>query len=250
MATFFFSIPGPKMLWQFEEFGYDQELNNDRLGIKPTKWEYLNNPERIRLFNLYRAMIDLKKNHNAFNNPDNAILNLAQPVKSIRLIDGDFQMVLHGNFGLTDVNNANLSFPASGTWYNYFTGEEITVTGNSRTFRLRANQFFLFTNQKLPMPEGDILEDPILSTGPEDVDLSGFKLYPVPANDKLNVVAPEAVNQFRYRIIDLKGSVLREGSHMVTDNILQVEIKDFNVGLYIFEISDNRQVLRKRFLKQ
>jgi hypothetical protein len=159
-------------------------------------------------------------------------------------------MVLHGNFGLTDVNNANLSFPASGTWYNYFTGEEITVTGNSRTFRLRANQFLLFTNQKLPMPKGDILEDPILSIGAEDVDLSGFKLYPVPANDRLNVVVPEAVNQFRYRIIDVKGSVLKEGSHTVTDNILQVDIKDFRAGLYIFEFNDNRQVLRKRFLKQ
>jgi 1,4-alpha-glucan branching enzyme len=250
MAAFFFSIPGPKMLWQFEEFGYDLELNNDRLGIKPTKWEYLDNPQRIRLFNLYRAMIDLKKNNKAFNNPDNTILNLTQPLKSIRLIDGDFQMILHGNFGLTDVNNANLSFPTSGTWYNYFTGEEITVTGNSRTFRLRANQFLLFTNQKLPMPKGDILEDPILSIGAEDVDLSGFKLYPVPANDKLNVDVPEVVNQFRYRIIDLKGSVLKEGSHMVTDNILQVDIKDFRAGLYIFEFNDNRQVLRKRFLKQ
>ncbi|WP_373494611.1 alpha-amylase family glycosyl hydrolase [Aquiflexum sp.] len=250
MAAFFFSIPGPKMIWQFEEFGYDLELNNDRLGIKPTRWDYLDDPERIRLFNLYRAMIDLKNNHEAFNTPDNAVLNLAQPLKSIRLVDGDFQMILHGNFGLTDINNADLSFPAQGTWYNYFTGEEINITGNSRTFRVRANQFLLFTNQKLPLPEGDILEDPITSIGTEVVDLSGFKLYPVPANDRLNVAAPEAVNQFRYRIIDVKGSVLREGSHTVTDNILQVDIKDFNTGLYIFEISDNRQVLRKRFIKQ
>lgn len=250
MAAFFFSIPGPKMIWQFEEFGYDLELNDDRLGIKPTRWNYLDNPDRTRLFNLYRAMINLKKTHNAFNNPDNTILNLAQPLKSIRLIDGDFQMILHGNFGLSDVNNANLTFPTQGTWYNYFTGEEINITGNSRTYRLRANQFLLFTNQKLPMPDGDILEDPITSILPEVVDLSGFKLYPVPANDRLNVEAPEAVNQFRYRIIDVKGSVLREGNHTVTDNILQVDIKDFNAGLYIFEISDNRQVLRKRFLKQ
>ncbi|WP_194973129.1 DUF4961 domain-containing protein [Aquiflexum lacus] len=250
MAAFFFSIPGPKMIWQFEEFGYDLELNNDRLGIKPTRWNYLEDPERIRLFNLYRAMIDLKKNHNAFNKPENAILNLAQPLKSIRLIDGDLQVILHGNFGLTDINNATLSFPTQGTWYNYFTGEEINITGNSRTFRLRANQYLLFTNQKLPMPEGDILEDPITSIGPEDVDLSGFKIYPVPANDRINIEAPKIVNQLKYRIIDMKGSVLKEGSHIVSDNILQVDIKDFNAGLYIFEINDNRQVLRKRFIKQ
>jgi hypothetical protein len=42
------------MLWQFGEFGFDEELNNDRLGIKPTRWEYLNDPQRIRLFKLYQ----------------------------------------------------------------------------------------------------------------------------------------------------------------------------------------------------
>lgn len=250
LATFFFAIPGPKMMWQFEEFGYDLELNNDRLGIKPTKWEYLDNPERIRLFNLYKAMISLKENHKAFNSPDNAILNLSQPLKSIRLIDGDFQVVLHGNFGLTDVNNANLSFPAPGVWYNYFTGEEINVTGNSRTFRLRANQFLLFTNQKLPMPEGEILEDPILSIGPENIDLSDFKLYPVPSNDMLKITVPEAVNQFNFKILNAAGVVLREGRYFGADNNLQLDIREFTAGIYIFEISDNRQVLRKRFIKQ
>jgi hypothetical protein len=250
LATFFFAIPGPKMMWQFEEFGYDVELNNDRLGIKPTKWEYLDDPERIRLFNLYKAMISLKENHKAFNSPDNTILNLSQNLKSIRLIDGDFQVVLHGNFGLTDVNNANLSFPTPGVWYNYFTGEEINVTGNSKTFRLRANQFLLFTNQKLEMPEGEILEDPILSIGPENIDLSGFKLYPVPSNNVLKIDVPKAVNQFNFKILNTAGVVLKEGSYFGSDNNLQVDIREFTAGIYIFEISDNRQVLRKRFIKQ
>jgi hypothetical protein len=237
-------------MWQFEEFGYDVELNNDRLGIKPTKWEYLDDPERIRLFNLYKAMINLKENHKAFNSPDNTILNLTQPLKSIRLIDGDFQVLLHGNFGLTDVNNANLSFPTSGVWYNYFTGEEVNVTGNSKIFRLRANQFMLFTNQKLEMPEGEILEDPILSIGPENIDLSGFKLYPVPSSDILKITVPEAVNQFNFRILNAAGVVLKEGVYFEADNNLQVDIREFTAGIYIFEISDNRQVLRKRFIKQ
>ena len=250
LATFFFAIPGPKMMWQFEEFGYDLELNNDRLGIKPTKWEYLDDPERIRLFNLYKAMINLKENHKAFNSPDNTILNLTQPLKSIRLIDGDFQVLLHGNFGLTTVNNANLSFPTPGVWYNYFTGEEVNVTGNSKIFRLRANQFMLFTNQKLEMPEGEILEDPILSIGPEDIDLSGLKLYPVPSSDILKITVPEAVNQFNFRILNAAGVVLKEGVYFAADNNLQVDIRDFTAGIYIFEISDSRQVLRKRFIKQ
>jgi hypothetical protein len=250
MAAFFFSIPGPKMMWQFEEFGYDQELNNDRLGIKPTKWEYLDNPERQRLFNMYRAMIDLKGNNNAFNNPQNATLELFQPLKSIKLTDADLQVVLYGNFGLTEIANANLTFPSSGTWYNYFTGEEIVLSGNSRTFRLRANQFLMFTNKKLPLPEGEILQDPILSINPEIPDQSDFKIYPVPATDRLIIKVPETMNSGNFRIIDVTGKVIREDVYLATDKNLQVDIQEFTSGLYIFEISDNRQLMRKRFLKK
>jgi len=250
LAAFFFAIPGPKMLWQFEEFGYDLELNNDRLGIKPTRWEYLDNPERQRLWRLYQAMIKLKKEHNAFNKPENAILNLTQTLKSIRLVDNDFQVLLFGNFGLTDLNNANLTFPNPGKWYNYFTGEEIEVVDNSRTFRLRANEFFLFTNQQLEKPEGKILmEDLITSIGAEKFPFDKFKIYPVPASNYVRVALPQDYNNFNFRVIDVTGAVLKEELYTGQDNILQIDIKDFKAGLYIFEIFDNRQVIRKRFIK-
>ncbi|MFD2201439.1 alpha-amylase family glycosyl hydrolase [Shivajiella indica] len=251
LAAFFFAIPGPKMLWQFEEFGYDLELNNDRLGIKPTRWEYLDDPERQRLWRLYKAMIELKNEHNAFNRPQNAILNLTQTLKTIRLIDGDFQVVLHGNFGLTDLNNASLSFPNPGTWYNYFTGEEINVTGNSMAFRLRANEFMLFINRKLPTPEGDILmEDLITSIDKEKIDISEFAIYPVPSQSRLNIVVPEALLSSNFRITDVSGKIMKEGNSITVNNILQLDIAEFKAGLYIFEIFDNRQVLRKKFIKQ
>jgi 1,4-alpha-glucan branching enzyme len=251
MAAFFFAIPGPKMLWQFEEFGYDLELNNDRLGIKPTRWEYLDNPERQRLFKLYQAMIALKNEHKAFNEPTNAILNLGQALKSIRLVDGNFQVILHGNFALTDNNNATLAFPGPGTYYNYFTGEEIQVTGNSRTFRLRANEFLLFTNQKLPTPaQGILMEDPILSINPETNLSQDLKIYPVPAQDRVTISTPDGLNSFQYRVIDVTGKVVIAGDFSGSDNILQLDLKDFKSGLYIFEINDNRSIVRKRFLKQ
>jgi 1,4-alpha-glucan branching enzyme len=251
LAAFFFAIPGPKMIWQFEEFGYDLELNNDRLGIKPTRWQYLDDPERQRLWRLYKAMIALKKEFKAFNKPQNAILNLTQNLKTIRLVDDELQVVLHGNFGLTDLNNASLSFPNPGTWYNYFTGEEINVTGNAMAFRLRANEFMLFTNRTLTTPEGDILmEDLITSIDKERIDISDFNIYPVPSQSRLYVVVPEALMQSNFRIMDVTGKTIREGASMAIDNILQMDIAEFKAGLYIFEIFDNRQVLRKRFIKQ
>lgn len=48
-ATMFYTIPGPKMLWQFGELGYDYSINycingtvnnNCRLDPKPVRWDY------------------------------------------------------------------------------------------------------------------------------------------------------------------------------------------------------------------
>ena len=40
-SAFFFTIPGPKMIWQFGELRYDYSINfNGRTGNKPIRWDY------------------------------------------------------------------------------------------------------------------------------------------------------------------------------------------------------------------
>ena len=48
-AAFLLTIPGPKMIWQFGELGYDYSINtctngtvnnNCRLDEKPIRWDY------------------------------------------------------------------------------------------------------------------------------------------------------------------------------------------------------------------
>jgi len=54
-AAFFFTIPGPKMIWQFEELGYDYSINYDcRTCEKPIRWDYFDQPERQRLYSHFR----------------------------------------------------------------------------------------------------------------------------------------------------------------------------------------------------
>src|SRR5690606_5136571 len=49
-AAFLFTIPGPKMIWQFGEMGYDYSIDyNGRVGKKPVRWDYLENPDRAKL---------------------------------------------------------------------------------------------------------------------------------------------------------------------------------------------------------
>ena len=66
-ATFFFTIPGPKMVWQFGEFGYDVSINeNGRTGVKPLKWNYLQEINRQKLYKTYQALLKLRNSGRAF----------------------------------------------------------------------------------------------------------------------------------------------------------------------------------------
>ncbi|MBV8390096.1 MAG: alpha-amylase, partial [Mucilaginibacter sp.] len=50
VAAFLLSAPGPKMIWEFGERGYDISINyNGRLGDKPAHWEYMSDPLRKAL---------------------------------------------------------------------------------------------------------------------------------------------------------------------------------------------------------
>ena len=65
------SIPGPKMIWQFGELGYDVDINfNGRVGVKPTKWEYYDDWRRKYLYDIYSVMIDLAVNNPVFDAED------------------------------------------------------------------------------------------------------------------------------------------------------------------------------------
>ena len=71
-AAFFFTVPGPKMIWQFGELGYDFSINSDingninnanRTSKKPIKWDYYDVAERKQLHDAYARLIELRNDH-------------------------------------------------------------------------------------------------------------------------------------------------------------------------------------------
>jgi 1,4-alpha-glucan branching enzyme len=250
LTAFYFAIPGPKMLWQFGEFGYDLELNNDRLGIKPTRWEYLQDAQRLRLFKLYQQMIKLKNENKVFSSPVKATLNLSASIKSIQLEHPDLDVVIHGNFGLNTVTNISVDFPKAGKWYNYFTGDEITLSGTTRSISFRPNEFVVYTSKKLPTPEKGILQEDFVTAIPEEVDRNGFKVYPNPASQSLTVELPKDMMQATFRVVDMAGRLVFDGQRRTPDQILGFDLSEIQAGIYIFEAFDNKRVLHQRFIKK
>ncbi len=48
-------------------------------------------------------------------------------------------------------------FQYNGKWYDYFSGDSITVENSTLSITLNPGEFHIYTSKKLPTPEADIL---------------------------------------------------------------------------------------------
>ncbi|MCB0743931.1 MAG: T9SS type A sorting domain-containing protein, partial [Ignavibacteriae bacterium] len=155
-AAFFITVPGPKMIWQFGELGYDYSIDyNGRIGNKPIKWNYLDELVRKNLYKTYAALNFLKNNYEVFQTQDFSIA-FNSYVKRIKLTHATMNATIIGNFDVVE-RSISPSFQNTGMWYNYFSGDSIDVTDTQISIPLQPGEFHIYTTKKLPTPEADIL---------------------------------------------------------------------------------------------
>lgn len=148
-AAFLFSSPGPKMLWQFGERGYDISINyNGRLGDKPPLWNYMSDSDRVKLFNIYSKMIKWKI-HNAVFATTNFQYNLGGPVKTITLTGtGGTDVEVIGNFDVVP-HTATVTFPVAGGWYDNLNGSSINIPAIPYNITLAPGEYHVYSNVPL-----------------------------------------------------------------------------------------------------
>lgn len=149
-AAFFLTVPGPKMIWQFGELGYDISINEGgRTGRKAPHWEYLEVPERKALYDTYCDLIKFRKDNPEFFDAD---ADFSWKVgagdwdngRFITCTAGGKSFVVVGNF-TTETKTLSATMPSDGTWKNYFDAAE-SYSGSSLSIELPAGEFKLLTN--------------------------------------------------------------------------------------------------------
>ena len=134
-AAFFLTVPGPKMVWQFGEMGYDVSIEeNGRTGRKPLHWEYLEDADRKSVHDTYVHLAELR---NAAPELFDATGTFTWKVAVTNWANGRIlysesvtgkKLMVMGNFTNAAIN---VSLPAEGgDWMNYMTGETETLTGS------------------------------------------------------------------------------------------------------------------------
>lgn len=162
-AAFFLTVPGPKMIWQFGELGYDYSINycendgtinsNCRLNNRPIRWDYFQQSNRKQLYNVYSKLLKLRR-HPSFQNTfvtNVTEQNLGGDLKWIKLAATAGKIVVVGNFGVT-TQTGSVTFPASGTWYDYMSGATINSTGVAQSITLQPGEYYVYTNINAILP--------------------------------------------------------------------------------------------------
>jgi 1,4-alpha-glucan branching enzyme len=144
-AVIMMSLPGPKMIWQFGELGYDYELNNDRLGKKPIRWDYYDEPARRSLYNIYSKMNKLRNTNRIFYTND-YVANVKNQFKQILLNSDNGYICTIANLDYKKAS-ATVKFAKTGEWEDYFTGEKLNVTAVNQTIELQPGEYRLYISK-------------------------------------------------------------------------------------------------------
>jgi len=234
-AAFLLSVPGPKMIWQFAELGYDKSIfmcNNGTLPMpypdntsckldeKPAVWNYQTVPERTALYNAHSKLFAMRNMSNLITawRTNNISYDFSGGFKRFQLTDDSLKLTVIGNF---DVNatSGTITFQNPGTWYSYMTGTTIAATGSAQTITLQPGEYHVYTNRDLNN------NAPTLIINPANL-LTNMKvqIYPNPVSNESRVAftLPESgnvsiavINQLGQAVGTIYSGYKPKGSHTI-----------------------------------
>ncbi len=187
MKTFgatFFTIPGPKMIWQFGELGYEFSINRCANGTidsgcrtdeKPVAFTlgYDTNANRKAVYDTWAKIINIRNTHQVFksktysiesnnltNDPNGLITRIY--VYDAAITTGIKNIVVLANYD-TSAKNVIPFFPYTGQWQNLMDDSILNVASTTTPITLQPGEFRIFGNYAGALSTIDINEGNKLS---------------------------------------------------------------------------------------
>ncbi len=245
------TIPGPKMIWQFGELGYDYSINHCEDGTNsdgcrtnpkpiPSEIGYLTNQNRKAVYDVWSKIIGLKLNNKVFETDHYTItsgdLKPRIQITNNLLSNSDlYDVIIIANFTTSTQNIAPL-FSFAGNWYNLLDETVLNVTNTTSSFTVSLNpgEFRIYGNAKANLSTDIVTEkDHKIIVNPN----------PVSANFSLNVPSKQV------KLYDLSGKLIKEfsGSFSKTH---QFDVNHLSKGVYVVEISTQNGTERTKLIKK
>lgn len=238
LGAFYFTIPGPKMIWQFGELGYDYSIDfNGRTGEKPIRWDYLTDPNRNNLREKWAEIINLRQTNAVFHTTNFTLdVDDADGLKQISLTsDEDFedlhQVHIIGNFSVKP-QSFNVTFPQTGKWYDLLDADKtLQVSSETQAVYLEPGEFHIY---------GDAL----VTNNTASVTQQELSLFPNPAGEVIR--SSWALDEVK--VMNIYGQVLRQKKNIGIGEGIQVAT--LAKGYYYVTGRKGDQYFRGSFIKQ
>lgn len=246
LGSIFFLAPGPKMIWNFAELGWNLSINtcpngtinsNCRIDTKPQpQWaqNWLGNAARKNIYDNWAKLIELRSKADVFENGQFAF-NLTTTGRprldvwtSTQPAAGLSYVMVHANFSNNPMT-FQAFFPYTGTWYNLMDNTPITVTTTSMDITLPADGGFVVYGNA---PNVYVSSSPILSAESlkfsvrnPGSDQTAFIEYEIPATS----------NKAVFNLYSLEGQRLMTKEVTGTSGTVSMHCP-FARGLYLVEM--------------
>jgi 1,4-alpha-glucan branching enzyme len=250
-------VPGPKMIWQFGELGWDSSIytcNNGvvndnsstiggdcKLDTKPQpQWvqNWLNNDSRNKIYYDWARMIGLKTTEAVFSG-NATIANTSSLTPNIKITNNAMadtelkNVLIIANFDVTAKDVAT-GFQNTGSWYNLMNNSLYTVSDVNATINLKPGEYRIYGNKAstLGITDFEVLKD--------------IYLYPNPASTYFTLNTNTSIVQ----IFSITGQLVKSfNKNQKIDH--HYDISDLNNGVYLVRVyNDENQIKVMKFIKQ
>lgn len=247
-AIFNMILPGPRMVWQFGELGYDVGINqkivngkiatgNFRVDPKPIRWDFVEDTYRSQLLKVYSVLLNTRLEYDLYTDEngnytagDVSRFSLNNSIKKIQLHGNDKKgnpvyLNVVGNMGSSNTS-ADPLLPVSGIWYNLLSGAQMNVD-NHEDYRLdlEAEETIIMVNF-----------DPSSLLDLEDnVRIDGGIVYEAPT---LHIeVAAASFDKSELAVFRIDGSKIIAENVRVKNGRISRDI-DLSSGVYVVALRD------------
>lgn len=232
-------IPGPKMLWQFQEMGYDYSIDSQggRTNAKPSAWGWLNIAHRKAAYETASKIITIRKMFPTAFTEGNFNFKIGTSDwdngRVISLTHSDLNLVVMGNFKADAGATVYATFPKTGMWYNAITGESTYVSSNNTSYPVNAGQVLILADRKINFPSG--VENPSME------DNQDF-LYPTATSGKVYI--KDAVSQNEVKVFNLHGQQVK-----VLMDVNEIDLSTLQSGMYLIKMRTSSDEMTGKVLK-
>lgn len=236
-GAFYFTIPGPKMIWQFGELGYDISINqNGRTGNKPILWNYFDVQERKDIYNTWSKLVQLKLNYDIFKTSDFTLnVGNSNGLNTIHLSKTDASDIKYitiiGNFGVT-TQNINPNFQQTGTWFDLLENNStLSVSDTNASISLAPGEFKVYGDNLASLSADAFfsIEDKII-------------IYPNPTSNILQLETSLSIDKVEvYNLIGRKVNNLS----LINNHI---DVSNLTLGMYLLKIHAGGITYTKKFI--